>query len=184
MSFAVLGSGAWGTALANMLAGDGSPVVLWGRNAEVIDTINRECRNPDYLGDIILSKNIFATADLATACEVDTILCVTPAQTFAAMADKIKAAGIDTIACLSVNDAFVMGAWGEAQNASEIVMVADGNGQFTDAMGLTLDATGFGMGKRSQRYAMIVDNGVITHINVEEGPGVDVSSAETMMGLL
>ena len=103
---------------------------------------------------------------------------------YVAMADKIKAAGIDTIACLSVNDAFVMGAWGEAQNASEIVMVADGNGQFTEAMGLTLDATGFGMGKRSQRYAMIVDNGVITHINVEEGPGVDVSSAETMMGLL
>ena len=92
---------------------------------------------------------------------------------FVANADKIKAAGVDSIACLSVNDAFVMGAWGDAQNASEIVMVADGNGEFTDAMGLTLDATGFGMGKRSQRYAMLVDNGVITHLNVEEGPGVD-----------
>ena len=69
---------------------------------------------------------------------------------YVANADKIKAAGVDSIACLSVNDAFVMGAWGEAQNASEIVMVADGNAQFTDAMGLTLDATGFGMGKRSQ----------------------------------
>ena len=103
---------------------------------------------------------------------------------FVANADKIKAAGVDSIACLSVNDAFVMGAWGDAQNASEIVMVADGNGEFTDAMGLTLDATGFGMGKRSQRYAMLVDNGVITHLNVEEGPGVDASSAETMMALL
>lgn len=103
---------------------------------------------------------------------------------YVASADKIKAAGVDTIACLSVNDAFVMGAWGDAQNASEIVMVADGNAQFTEAMGLALDATGFGMGTRSQRYAMLVDNGVISHLNVEEGPGVDASSAETMMGLL
>ena len=103
---------------------------------------------------------------------------------FVANADKIKAAGVDSIACLSVNDAFVMGAWGDAQNASEIVMVADGNAEFTDAMGLTLDASGFGMGKRSQRYAMLVDNGTITHLNVEEGAGVDASSAETMMALL
>ena len=99
-------------------------------------------------------------------------------------ADTIKSKGVDSIVCMSVNDAFVMGAWGEAQNASEIVMVADGNAQFTDAMGLTLDATGFGMGKRSQRYAMLVDDGVITHLNVEEGPGVEASSAETMMALL
>ena len=87
---------------------------------------------------------------------------------YVANADKIKAAGVDSIACLSVNDAFVMGAWGEAQNASEIIMVADGNAQFTDAMGLTLDATGFGMGKRSQRYAMLVDDGVITHITLKK----------------
>ena len=99
-------------------------------------------------------------------------------------ADKIKAAGVDSIVCLSVNDAFVMGAWGEAQNASEILMVADGNGEFTEAMGLTLDATGFGMGMRSQRYAMLVDNGVISRLNVETGPGVEASSAETMMALL
>ena len=88
---------------------------------------------------------------------------------YVANADKIKAAGVDSIACLSVNDAFVMGAWGEAQNASEIIMVADGIGQFTDAMGLTLDAT-IRYGQGSQRYAMLVDDGVITHINVEEGP--------------
>ena len=99
-------------------------------------------------------------------------------------ADKIKAAGVDTIACLSVNDAFVMGAWGKDQNADEILMLADGNAEFTEAVGLELDGTGFGMGKRSQRYAMLVDDGTVTAINVEEGPGVDVSSAETMMGLL
>jgi peroxiredoxin len=99
-------------------------------------------------------------------------------------ADKIKASGVDTIACMSVNDAFVMGAWGKSQNADEILMLADGNGDFTAALGLELDGTGFGMGKRSQRFAMIVDDGTVTHLNVEEGAGVDVSSAETMMALL
>ncbi len=99
-------------------------------------------------------------------------------------ADKIKAAGVDTIACMSVNDAFVMGAWGEAQNAEELLMLADGNGEFAGKLGLELDGTGFGMGKRSQRFAMIVDDGTVTHLNVEEGAGVDVSSAETMMALL
>ena len=99
-------------------------------------------------------------------------------------ADKIKAAGVDTIACMSVNDAFVMGAWGEAQNAEEILMLADGNGEFTEALGLGMDASGFGMGQRSQRFAMIVEDGKISALNVEAGPGVDVSSAETIMALL
>lgn len=99
-------------------------------------------------------------------------------------ADDIKAKGVDTIACLSVNDAFVMDAWGKAQNAEEILMLADGNGEFTQKLGLELDASGFGLGTRSQRYAMIVDNGTVTHLQVEEGPGVDVSAAEAMMGLL
>lgn len=99
-------------------------------------------------------------------------------------ADKIKAMGVDSIICLSVNDAFVMDAWGKAQNADEIVMLADGNGEFTAKLGLELDGSGFGLGQRSQRFAMIVENGTVTHLNVEEGPGVDVSSAETMMGLL
>jgi len=99
-------------------------------------------------------------------------------------ADKIKAKGVDTIVCLSVNDAFVMGAWGEAQNASEILMLADGNGELTAALGLELDGSGFGLGTRSQRYAMIVEDGKVTHLNVEDGPGVNVSSAETMMALL
>lgn len=99
-------------------------------------------------------------------------------------ADKIKAKGVDTIACMAVNDAFVMDAWGKAHNAEELLMLADGNGDFTAALGLELDGRGFGLGTRSQRFAMIVDDGTVTHLNVESGPGVDVSSAETMMGLL
>ena len=99
-------------------------------------------------------------------------------------ADKIKAAGVDTIACMAVNDAFVMGAWGKDQNADEILMLADGMGEFTASLGLELDGSAFGLGTRSQRFALIAENGVVTHLNVEEGPGVDVSSAETMMALL
>ncbi len=103
---------------------------------------------------------------------------------FVVNADKIKAAGVDTIACIAVNDAFVMGAWGKAQNAEELLMLADGMGQFTAALGLELDASGFGLGTRSQRYALIAEDGVVTHLNVEPGPGIDVSSAETILGLL
>jgi peroxiredoxin len=99
-------------------------------------------------------------------------------------ADKIKAKGVDTIVCMAVNDAFVMGAWGKAQNAEELLMLADGNADFTKALGLVLDGSGFGLGTRSQRFAMIVEDGTVTHLNVEAGPGVDISSAETMMALL
>jgi peroxiredoxin len=99
-------------------------------------------------------------------------------------ADKIKAKGVDTIACMAVNDAFVMDAWGKAQNAGEILMLGDGNGDFTKALGLELDGRGFGLGTRSQRFAMLVEDGTVTHLNVEPGPGIDVSSAETMMALL
>lgn len=106
---------------------------------------------------------------------------VTHLPGFVVNADKIKAKGVDTIACVSVNDAFVMGAWGKAQNAEEILMLADGNGEFTKAVGLELDASGFGMGRRSQRYAMIVDDGLVTHLAVEPGGGIDVSSAEKIL---
>ncbi len=99
-------------------------------------------------------------------------------------ADKIKAKGVDTIACMAVNDAFVMDAWGKSQNAEELLMLGDGNGDFTAALGLELDGRGFGLGTRSQRFAMIVEDGTVTHLNVEAGPGVDVSSAATMMALL
>ena len=101
-----------------------------------------------------------------------------------AQADTIKAKGVDTIACMSVNDAFVMGAWGKAQNAEEILMLADGNADFTKALGLGLDATGFGMGIRSQRFAMIVEDGVVKHLAVEQGPGLDVSAAEKVLAAL
>lgn len=99
-------------------------------------------------------------------------------------ADKIKAKGVDTIACMAVNDAFVMDAWGKSQNADELLMLADGMGEFTAALGLELDASGFGLGTRSQRFALIAEDGVVTHLNVEPGPGIDVSSAENMMKLL
>lgn len=99
-------------------------------------------------------------------------------------ADTIKAKGVDSIVCMAVNDAFVMDAWGKTQNAEELLMLADGNGEFTSALGLELDGSGFGLGTRSQRFAMIVDDGTVTHLNVEPGPGVDVSSAETMIALL
>ncbi len=99
-------------------------------------------------------------------------------------ADKIKAKGVDTIACMAVNDAFVMDAWGKSQNAEEILMLGDGNGDFTAALGLEMDARSFGLGTRSKRFAMLVDDGVITHLNVEPAGGVDVSSAETMIALL
>ena len=99
-------------------------------------------------------------------------------------ADNIKAKGVDSIVCMSVNDAFVMDAWGKSQNAEELLMLADGNGAFTAALGLELDGSGFGLGTRSQRFAMIVEDGSVTHLNVEPGAGVDVSSADTIMGLL
>ena len=99
-------------------------------------------------------------------------------------ADKIKASGVDSIVCMAVNDAFVMDAWGKSQNAEELLMLADGNGELTAALGLELDGSGFGLGTRSQRFAMVVDDGTVTHLNVEAGAGVDVSSAETIMALL
>ena len=97
-------------------------------------------------------------------------------------AAAFKAKGVDTIACVSVNDAFVMGAWGKYQGAGELVlMLADGNGEFTRAVGLEFDASKFGMGKRSQRYSMVVKNGVVKSLNVEEPGAFDVSSAEHML---
>jgi glutaredoxin/glutathione-dependent peroxiredoxin len=106
---------------------------------------------------------------------------VTHLPGFIVNADKIKAKGVDTIACIAVNDAFVMGAWGASQNAEELLMLADGNAELTNALGLVLDATGFGMGKRSKRYAMIVDNGVVSHLAVEPAGGIDESSADKIL---
>jgi peroxiredoxin (alkyl hydroperoxide reductase subunit C) len=104
---------------------------------------------------------------------------------FVGKADEIMAKGVDTIACLSVNDAFVMGAWGKDQGTGEkVLMLADGSGELTKAMGLELDLTSRGLGVRSDRYAMIVDDGVVTLLN-REAPGTfDVSSAETVLAAL
>ncbi|HWF63861.1 MAG TPA: peroxiredoxin, partial [Rhizomicrobium sp.] len=99
--------------------------------------------------------------------------------------DALKAKGVDEIACVSVNDAFVMGAWGKDQKADgKVHMLADGNGDLTRALGLEFDASKFGMGKRSQRYSMVVDNGVVTQLNVEQPGAFEVSSADHMMVLL
>ena len=104
---------------------------------------------------------------------------------FVEKAEAIRKKGVDEIVCLSVNDAFVMGAWGQASNAKgRVRMLADGNGEFTRAVGLELDASGFGMGKRSQRYALIVQDGKVTDVLVEPGPGLNVSSAESVLGKL
>ena len=109
---------------------------------------------------------------------------VTHLPGFVVQSDAIKAKGADTIACMAVNDAFVMGSWGKAQNAEEILMLADGNGEFTRAIGLELDASGFGMGTRAQRFGMIVDDGAVTHLAIEAPGEIKVSSAEAILDLL
>ena len=104
---------------------------------------------------------------------------------FVLRADDIRATGVDTIACVAVNDAFVMGAWGQTQNTGDdVVMLADGNGEFTAEMGLEMDGTGFGLGTRSQRYAAILEDGVVTELMVEPAPGLDVSSADSVLSKL
>jgi len=108
---------------------------------------------------------------------------VTHLPGFVVNADKIKAAGVDSIVCVAVNDAFVMGAWGKDQNAEEIVMLADGSGEFTEEMGLVLDLTAMQLGKRSKRYAMIVNDGVVELLNIDES-GIEKSSAETILAAL
>lgn len=104
---------------------------------------------------------------------------------FVEMADQFKAKGIDTVACMAVNDVFVMNAWGKSQNATgKVLMLADGNGEYARALGLQLDARGFGMGERGQRFALVVDNGVATKLNVEEGGQFKVSAAEYVLAQL
>ena len=103
---------------------------------------------------------------------------------FVVKADEIKAKGVDVIACMAVNDAFVMGAWAQAQNAEELLMLADGNAEFTKAIGLELDATGFGMGVRAERFAMIVEDGTVTHLAIEAPGEIKASTADAIMELL
>ena len=102
---------------------------------------------------------------------------------FVVHVDDIKAKGVDTVACMSVNDVFVMHAWGQSANAEHIQMLADGNGTFTEALDLVLDGSGFGMGARSKRFAMVVDDGVVTLLNVDES-ALEGSSAEAILAAL
>jgi len=103
---------------------------------------------------------------------------------FVDKAQELKAKGIDEIACISVNDPFVMSAWGQRDGSQDITMLADGNGAFADATGLVMDGSKFGMGKRSQRYSMIVDDGVVEQLNVEAPGEYRASSAEYLLDQL
>ncbi len=104
---------------------------------------------------------------------------------FVTQAAAIKGKGVDTIACVSVNDAFVMDAWGKQQNTEgKVLMLADGNADFSKAVGLTMDGTAYGMGLRASRYAMVIDNGVVKALNVEAPGAFEVSSAEAILKLI
>ena len=104
---------------------------------------------------------------------------------FVLRADELRAKGVDKVVCVSVNDPFVMGAWGKDQNVgTSVVMLADGNGELAEAMGLTMDGSGFGLGSRSQRYAAILDDGVVSWLGVEPGPGLHASSVEEVLAAL
>lgn len=104
---------------------------------------------------------------------------------FVERAADLRAKGIDTIACLAVNDAFVMNAWGKAHGVEgKVEMLADGNAEYTRALGLDFDASGFGMGTRGQRFALVIDDGVVKQVNVEEKGEFKVSSAEHLLSQL
>jgi glutaredoxin/glutathione-dependent peroxiredoxin len=104
---------------------------------------------------------------------------------FVENADQIKAKGVDTIACMAVNDVFVMNAWGKHSNVGDkVLMLADGNGDYAKALGLEMDATGFGMGKRGQRFALVVEDGVVRQVNVEAPREFKVSAADYVLGQL
>jgi glutaredoxin/glutathione-dependent peroxiredoxin len=153
-----------------------------GTLTEMIDTETEGCS---------IGPNNFAVADLVKAKKI-AIFGLPGAFTptcsakhvpgYVANFDKLKAKGVDEVWCISVNDAFVMGAWGKDQKAGgKVRMMADGSGIFTKALGLELDLVARGMGVRSQRYSMLVDNGVVKSLNVE-GPGkFEVSDADTML---
>jgi peroxiredoxin len=100
---------------------------------------------------------------------------------FVDKAGDLKQKGIDEIACVAVNDPFVMAAWKQSDGSDDITMLADGNGAFADAIGLSMDASKFGMGKRSQRYSMLVDDGVVEQLNVEQPGEYSASSAEHLL---
>ena len=103
---------------------------------------------------------------------------------FIEKSEELRAAGVDTIVCMSVNDAFVMGAWGEAQNASEILMLADGNGELAKAMDVELDLSKRGLGVRGKRFALVAEDGVVKHLALQDGGELTTSSAEEILKVL
>jgi peroxiredoxin len=111
-------------------------------------------------------------------CSVDHL------PSFVSVMDELKAAGVDRIACTATNDIFVLNAWAQANDAMDITMLADGNGELTQAMGLGLDASAFGMGQRCQRYAMVIDDGVVSHLAVEAPGAFEVSSGQAVLAAL
>jgi len=156
-----------------------------GALAEFIETATEGCA---------LGPNTFNVADLAKGKKI-VVFGLPGAYTptcsaqhvpgYVKHAADLKAMGVDEIWCISVNDAFVMGAWGREQKATGVVrMLADGNATFSKALGLDADFSKFGMGTRSQRYSMLVENGVVRQLNVEQPGKFDVSNAETMLAQL
>ncbi|MEE8137810.1 MAG: peroxiredoxin [Thermoanaerobaculia bacterium] len=147
-----------------------------------LQIMSEEGKQSVSIGELFRGKRVvlFAVPGAFTPTCSDTHL-----SGFLVRADEIRAKGVDLVACVAVNDVFVMDAWGRAHGVGDrILMLADGNGEFTRAVGLELDATGFGMGRRSQRYAAIVEDGVVQALHVESGPGVEVSGAESILGAL
>jgi len=153
-----------------------------GTLSEFIESPTETCAigpNKFEVGDIVKGKKIavFGLPGAFTpTCSAQHV------PGYVKLAPELKAKGIDEIWCISVNDAFVMGAWGRDQKATGIVrMFADGNATFTKALGLDVDFSSKGMGTRSQRYSMLVDNGIVKQLNVEQGGKFEVSNAETIL---
>lgn len=136
-------------------------------------------------GDVVMTGSLFGegTYVLFAVPGAFTPTCSeTHLPGYVVRADELKAKGVDGVYCIAVNDPFVMSAWGNASGSNEYVtLLADGNGDFADAIGLVLDAVGFGMGKRSQRYAMIIRDGTVTYLGVEAGGEVGPSGADAVL---
>jgi len=154
-----------------------------GKLAEFFDTATDACAigpNTFQVADLVKGKKIavFGLPGAYTpTCSAQHV------PGYVKHADELKAKGVDEIWCISVNDAFVMSAWGRDQKANGIVrMMADGNADFSKSIGLDADFSKFGMGTRSQRYSMLVDNGVVKQLNIEAPGKFEVSNAETLLG--
>jgi peroxiredoxin len=155
-----------------------------GTLSEFIETETEGCSlgpNTFQVADLVKGKKIVVfglPGAFTPTCSVQHV------PGYVQHADALKAKGVDEIWCISVNDAFVMGAWGRDQKATGVVrMIADGNGAFSKALGLDADFSKFNMGTRSQRYSMLVEDGVVKQLNVEKS-GFEVSNAETMLAQL